>query len=112
MRRAKKRGIEAQWVKSPTPTQAIDALIGDEKQTERTKEAEERRKKGSGQRAKHSTRTLAIDALIGEEERNGKQKKGQKKEQKKETGRGSSTQLPWTIWSPLTARMDHTVCLF
>ena len=49
----------------------------------------ERRKNGSGQRAKPSTPTLAIDERMGEEEKNGKQKE----EQKKETGSGPPTQL-------------------
>ena len=31
---------------------------------------------------------------------------------KKETGSGSPTQLPWTIKSPPTTGMDHTVILF
>ena len=36
MRRVKK-GIKAQWAKPPTPTWAIDALIGDEEQNRRKK---------------------------------------------------------------------------
>ena len=68
---------------------------------ERTKEGEERGKNGSEQRAKPSTPTLAIDALLEEEEQSGKQKW---KEEKK--------QLPWTMWSPLTTFMDHTLGIF
>ena len=41
---------------------------------ERTKEGEEQRKNGSGQRAKPPTPTLEIDVLIGEGEQRGKQK--------------------------------------
>ena len=41
----------------------------------------ERRKNGSGQKAKPSTPTQAIDAHMGEEKRNRKQKEEQKKKQ-------------------------------
>ena len=75
---------------------------------ERTKKGDERRKNGLAQRVKPSNPTLAIDALIGEEE----QKRKQKEEQNKETGSGFPTQLPWTIWSPLTTHIDHVVGLF
>ena len=32
--------------------------------------------------------------------------------EEKETGSGPSTQRPWTIWAPLTSRMDHTVSIY
>ena len=64
-----KKRIEAQRVKHPTPPQAIDAHMGEE----RTKET------GSGPPIK------AIDALTGQEE--------QKEKQKKETGSGPPTQI-------------------
>ena len=35
VRRAKRKGIEAQKAKLTTPTRAADALIGDEEQTEK-----------------------------------------------------------------------------
>ena len=45
VRRAKeKKVVEAQKVKPPTPSRAIDALIGDAEQKKRTK----RRKQGAG----------------------------------------------------------------
>ena len=44
MRRAKKRkGIETQRVKAPTPTRENDALIGDEKQSGKQKKEEKER---------------------------------------------------------------------
>ena len=50
--------------------------------------------------------TQAIDECMGEEEKNRKQKEQQKKQ---EEGLNPAT---WTIWSPLTTRIDHTVGLF
>ena len=74
-----------------------------EKQGRRAKE----RKGTEAQKAKTPTPTRVIDALIGDGEQNEKQKN-----KKKETVRGPSTQLPWTLRSPPTTRRDHTVSLF
>ena len=59
------------------------------------------------QRVKPPTAALAIDALIGDEQT-------EKKEEIKQRKRVSAppTQLPWTIRSPCTTRMDHSVGLF
>ena len=47
MRRAKKRkGIKAQRTKPPTPTRAIDALIGDEEKNEKQKKKKEEARSG------------------------------------------------------------------
>ena len=61
----------------------------------------ERRKNESGQKAKASFPTQAIDVLIGEE--------GRTKERNRERTPYPAT---WTIWSPLTTRIDNTVGLF
>ena len=66
-----------------------------------------KRKGIEAQEAELPTQTRAMDALIGEDEQHRKRRK-----KRKETGSGTPTQLPWTIWSPLTTRMDHTVGLF
>ena len=50
----------------------------------------QRRKNGSGQRAKPPTPSRTIDERMGKEEKNIKQKK----EQKKETGTGNPIQKP------------------
>ena len=50
----------------------------------------------------------AIDAPIGNEEQSGKQKK-EEKEGKKERAPNPAT---WTIWSPITIRMDDMVGIF
>ena len=55
----------------------------------------ERRKNGSGHRAKPSSHTQATDARMGKEEK----KRKQKEEQNKETGSG--TQLPGPFGRPL-----------
>ena len=59
-------------------------------------------------RAKPSTSTQAIDARMGEEEKY----KNQKEEKMKETGEWAPNPAISTIRSPLTTRMDHTVCIF
>ena len=84
----------------PKPATAGSARISArEKQVRRAQ-----KKKGiKGQRAKFISATRAIDALIGDEEQDGKQK---------ERGSRIPTQLPWTIWWPLTTCMDHAVALF
>ena len=69
--------------------------------------SKEGRKNGSGQKLKLSTPTQAIDARIGEGEKNRKQNYEQKKNRE-----WPPNQATWTIWSPLTTRMDHTVDLF
>ena len=43
VRRSKKKGGKEQRAKSPTPTRAIDALIGDDEQSEKQKEEEKER---------------------------------------------------------------------
>ena len=58
---------------------------------------------GLGQKAKPFTPTQSIDACMGEEENRGK-KKGNRKL--------ASNPTTWTILSPLTTRMDHTVGIF
>ena len=48
--------------------------------------------------------TLPYPGKLMPSEQNGKQKK--------DTGTRPPTQLPWTIWSPLTTHMDNTASLF
>ena len=53
MRRAKKRkGIETQRVKHPTPSRAFDALLGDEEQNGKQKRTK-RKKPGAGPQPSH-----------------------------------------------------------
>ena len=77
-----------------------------------TQKRQEGKSKG-GRREKKITdgaegKTFHNGCVNGEEEQNGKQKE----KQKKESGSGSPTQLPWTIWLPLTTCMDHMVGIF
>ena len=87
-------------MKYPTPSQAIDALIGEEEQNGKQKRTKRKKqgagphpatldhsetfydvKKGKGieaQGAKHPTPSLATDALIGDEEQNKKRRKEQR----------------------------------
>ena len=60
-------------------------------------------KKKKDRATEGETPTPAIDALIGDEEQTGK---------KEETESGSPTQISWTIQSPPTTLIDHTVGLF
>ena len=48
MRRERKESDRGQKAKPPTPTQAIDALIGDEEQNGKQKKVKKRKKQGTG----------------------------------------------------------------
>ena len=71
MRQKKRKGIEAQRVKHPIPSQATDALTGEKEQNRKQK----KRKGIEAQRVKHPIPSQATDALTGEKEQNRKQKK-------------------------------------
>ena len=81
---------------TPYPATACSARNNAKKikKKEKTKEGEERKKTGLGQRAKPSISTLGTDVLIGEEEQNKKQKEDRRKKQ--EVG-------------PNPAALDHSV---
>ena len=73
---------------TPNPGTAGSARMNAKEREKKERQVRRAKKtKGSkGQRKKLPTPTRAIDALIGDEEQNGKQKK--------ETGNGTTTQLP------------------
>ena len=83
----------------PYPSTAGSARNNAKKRDEK----ERMKKKQVGQRAKPYTPSQAIDARMGEEE-------------KKRTKERNRERVPnpaiWTIWPPLTTRMDHMVSPF
>ena len=93
----------------PDPATAGSTCTNAKREKKERQMRRARERKGiKAQMVKPPTTPWETDMLIGDEEKNGKQKE----EQKKETGTGALTQLPWTIWSPLTTRTDDTVGLF
>ena len=68
---------------------------------------ERTKKKRIGPEDTPSTPTQATDARRGKEEK----KKNRRKDKRKKQGAGPNP-ATWTILSPLTTRMDHTVNLF
>ena len=87
-------------------TQSYDHGVGAQCQEKRqegeNKVGRRMKKKGIG----------AEDETLHPNPGNGCANRGIRTEWKAQTGSGSLTQLPWTIWFPLTTRMDHTVDLF
>ena len=73
----KRKVFEAHRVKHPTPSQATDALTGEEEKN--GKQKSEEREKDQGTEGETSTPSRAIDALIGEEEQKGKQKRAKRR---------------------------------
>ena len=100
------KSVEVQRAGSPTPTQAVDGLIGDVEQKEKRSKPTQAVDALIGdveQKEKRSPRpTQAVDAPIGDVEQ----------KEKIKTVNGHPTQLPWTIRSSPTTRMDHIVRVF